>query len=455
MTILQVNTHDVGGGAEQIARLLHRGYHVRGHRSFLAVGVKHAQDDEHVFGIPYYRYPTLWQRVCWKLRRELTPRLAQRHAAIFENWLQTIETLPQQAAAMRGREFMNFPATAHLLELTPARPDILHCHNLHGNYFDVRTLPRYCRQLPVMLTLHDAWLLSGHCAHSFDCERWQTGCGHCPDLQIEPPLARDGTAKNWRRKQAIYRKSQLYIAAPSEWLMRRVRQSILLEAMFEGRVIPNGINLAVFHPADQQAARIKLGLPLDQRILLFTAYNALSNPFKDSLTLKKTMQILVDKFGKTQCCFLALGKVNECSDDDEIVHKIPYQRDASVVATYYQAADIYIHAAKADTFPNVVLEALACGLPVVATAVGGIPEQIDHERTGFLVPPGDAAGMAEAIQGIFEHDALRHAMSQQAVEMAQRRFEKERMVEDYIGWYQEILEHAERERRTSPSYARS
>ena len=63
---------------------------------------------------------------------------------------------------------------------------------------------------------------------------------------------------------------------------------------------------------------------------------------------------------------------------------------------YYQAADIYIHAAKADTFPNVVLEALACGLPVVATAVGGIPEQIDHERTGFLVPPGDAAGMAEA-----------------------------------------------------------
>jgi glycosyltransferase involved in cell wall biosynthesis len=55
---------------------------------------------------------------------------------------------------------------------------------------------------------------------------------------------------------------------------------------------------------------------------------------------------------------------------------VPYQKDPAVVARYYQAADIYIHSARADTFPNTVLEALACGTPVVATAVGGIPEQV-------------------------------------------------------------------------------
>jgi hypothetical protein len=54
-----------------------------------------------------------------------------------------------------------------------------------------------------MLTLHDAWLLSGHCAHSFDCQRWKTGCGECPDLDVYPASPRDATACNWRRKREI------------------------------------------------------------------------------------------------------------------------------------------------------------------------------------------------------------------------------------------------------------
>src|SRR5262245_59012697 len=107
-----------------------------------------------------------------------------------------------------GYEDFNFPASWHLLDLPPERPDILHCHNLHGSYFDLRALPWLSQQVPVVLTLHDAWLLSGHCAHSFDCQRWQTGCGQCPDLAIPPAIRRDATAYNWRRKRDVYTKSR-------------------------------------------------------------------------------------------------------------------------------------------------------------------------------------------------------------------------------------------------------
>ena len=440
MTILQVNTQDARGGAEQIARMLHHAYRARGHRAFLAVGVKHAQADDGVFGIPYHRYPTLWQRVCWKLRRELTPHLAQRHAAAVNDVLKTMETLPQQAAAMRGREFMNFPATAHLLELTPARPDMLHCHNLHGHYFDVRTLPRSCQQMPVMLTLHDAWLLSGHCAHSFDCERWKIGCGHCPNLAIYPAIRRDATRANWRRKQAIFRRCRLYVAAPSQWLLHKAAASLLAPAIVESRVIPNGVNLSIFRPAEQAVVRAQLGLPADTTILLFAAHRLRANQFKDYATIQQAMFALQSTSLASRLLLLVMGEDGAEERFGEIALRwIPYQDAPAAVARYYQAADLYLHAAHADTFPNSVIESLACGTPVVATAVGGIPEQIDDQQTGMLVPPGDADAMAAAIAALLAQPSRLQAMRRQASSSAARRFDAERMADAYLTWYQDIL----------------
>ncbi len=82
----------------------------------------------------------------------------------------------------------------------------------------------------------------------------------------------------------------------------------------------------------------------------------------------------------------------------------------------------------ADTFPTTVLEALACGAPVVASAVGGIPEQVVEGRTGFLVPVGEARAMAERVLDLLADEGLRLRMGRQAAEDAAWRFGLERMV---------------------------
>lgn len=87
---------------------------------------------------------------------------------------------------------------------------------------------------------------------------------------------------------------------------------------------------------------------------------------------------------------------------------------------------------------------------MVATAVGGILEQIEDGKTGFLVPPGDAEAMAEAIIALLTDDDLRMRLGRNAAEDAQRRFGLNRQVEEYLGWYGEILEAWRRGRSPCP-----
>ena len=288
-------------------------------------------------------------------------------------------------------------------DITPEFPDVLHCHNLHGSYFDLRALPRLSHKLPVLLTLHDTWLLSGHCAYSFDCERWKTGCGRCPDLTIYPAIKRDATAYNWQRKREIYAKSQLYIATPSRWLMAKFEQSMLAPAVLEARIIPNGVDLSVFHPADKQTSREILAIPQEAKVLLFTANGIQRNPFKDYETLQDAVGLVAERLQGQRVLFLALGEAAPVRRIGEAeVRFVAYESDPKAVARYYQAADVYVHAARAETWGLTVTEAMACGTPVVATAVGGIPEQIEDGKTGFLVPAGDAVAMAARIEQVLK-----------------------------------------------------
>src|ERR1044071_4794205 len=116
----------------------------------------------------------------------------------------------------------------------------------------------------------------------------------------------------------------------------------------------------------------------------------------------------------------------------------PFRSDINEVARFYQAADLYLHGARIDTFPNAVLEALACGTPVVATAIGGIPEQIDDGRTGFLVPLADAPAMATRIMQALDDETNRR-MSVAAAAEALNRVSLDLQVEDHLNWYKEII----------------
>lgn len=453
MRIIQINTWDKRGGAARVAWNLHRGYLARGHDAWMAVG-RRAGDDPRVVELPDTYRPGLARRALAKAARLSGSALLGR---LVEE--------PRRRDERLGREGFDFPGSHRALTLPPpGPPDVINCHNLHGAYFDLRLLPRLAARAPLVLTLHDAWLLAGHCAHSFDCTRWRTGCGQCPDLSIYQAIAADASAGNWRRKRDIYARCRLAVVTPSRWLMDKVQASMLAPAMGLARVIPNGVDLAALGPGDRAVARRELGIDPGAAVLVFVAGGMEKNIWKDYATIRRAVEAVAEGLDGRPVTCLALGARQ---DGEERLGRARVLRLAHVpsmdyMRRAYQAGDIYLHAARADTFPNVVLEALACGLPVVATAVGGIPEQVrglecpgsqpgfpahgPDAADGVLTPPGDHAALAKAVLHLLGDRALLERLGQNAAANARRLYNLEGQVDAYLDFYAEAV--AQRQGRT-------
>lgn len=462
--IVQVSTRDVLGGAEKVALDLFQAYRERGHASNLIVGYRRRTDPD-ILEMPHELTRRSWSRFWWRWHRRLQPHYDR--SAWARRWCRWTHNLAEpkgKADRRRGFEDFHFPGARHLLEIFPSPPDLLHLHNLHGGYFDLRALPHLCRRLPVFITLHDAWLLSGHCAHSLDCDRWKTGCGICPYPELYPAVLRDETATNWQRKRDILADSSLYVSTPCHWMRERLSESILAPAILESRVIPYGVDLSVFHRGDRERARAALGLPQDSAVLLMVGAGLRRSPWKDFAMLREALDRLGGRVLRRAVCCVALGDEGPTEQIGRIELRFePFRSDAAEVARFYQAADVYVHAARADTFPNAILEALCCGAPVVGTNVGGIPEQVralilpgtgrsgmcgPGRATGILTPAGDVEALTEAIARLVEDEPLRRGLAENAAEDAARRFPREAEVEAYLDWYGEILERSGKAHRS-------
>lgn len=453
MKILSVNVFDTYSGAERCVQNLHRNLGGFGHESWLAVGFKRTADARTI-EIPNDARRSRWARTWLSVENFLRSqhffwRLCP-SARMIGQPRRTIRTL-------RGFEDFDFPATRELPDLPPERPDVLHLHVLQGGFFDLRKLPLLTAEIPTILTLHDGWLYTGHCAYSLNCDRWRHGCGECPDLTLPPSVPRDKTAENWQLKNRLFEQSGLHLCTPSHWLMRRTKESILIKSAVTTHVVPYGIETAVFRPIDKQEARAKLNLPGDRPLVLFSGTNVTLNPYKDSATILESMKILSARSPHRKPICLLLGEKKARSTGGEIEYvSIPHQRDPAIVAAYYSAADIYIHASRRDNLPFAILEASACGAAVVATAVGGIQEEVrslkpDFLRhtlvtahsldsaTGILVTPGNSEEMASAVDYLLGNPEIRNTLGRNGSEFVRRNFASEVEVRRYISVYEDAI----------------
>ncbi len=478
LRVLHVNTTDAGGGAERVAHDLAAGLCRMGHEAALVVGRRRAADGGEGGALVIELTDpakTVWQAALHRLESFLA-QLAGRvpGAGRASTWLRRLARRQRLADWWHGRECFDWPGSRRLLAEVERRVDLVHIHNLHGDYFDLTLLPELCRRVPVVVTLHDEWMMTGHCSFTRGCERLFSGCGRCPDLSIYPAVRRDATAENWQRKQAIYAACNLAVVSPSSWLLERARASILAPAVQHWATIANGVDIERFQPGERERARRRLGLPLDGAVLLFAASGGRKNRSKDIETARRTAVELARRRRDRASppVFVLLGATGPVQTTEGVVEwplRLPPESD--LLPDVFRAADLYLHAAHAENFPLAVLEALATGLPVVATAVGGIVDQVpglaelstdavsgvsQTEAAGVLVDRGDWSRMADAVEALLDDDGLRRRLAANARHLAEEAYGADRQLQAHLDLYRSFRrmwrEHAAGEGWQGPGH---
>ncbi|WP_044247520.1 glycosyltransferase family 4 protein [Chondromyces apiculatus] len=185
-------------------------------------------------------------------------------------------------------------------------------------------------------------------------------------------------------------------------------------------LVMNGVNRSVFRPQDKLEARRALGLPEKARIITFVGTLAAHKGVRE---LVAALDGVAQASGDEPTCLVMVGDGPERHALEEEAARrieaaggqivIPGPRPLEEVARYMAAGDIVTLPSHAEGTPNVILEALASGRPVVATNVGGIPDVIEQGRTGLLVPPEDVPALSEALR-----DALTRHWDEQEISAA-------------------------------------
>lgn len=323
-----------------------------------------------------------------------------------------------------------------LSEATRLAPDIVHLHWIPQGFVQIESLenPGY----PVVWTLHDSWPFTGGCHLPGNCQKYMEECGACPVLGSTAP--QDLSHRVWQRKHQNYSVDRMTFIAPSHWMAARAKTSSLLRGCAV-EVIPNGIDITQYAPGDRSAARDKLGLPRNRRLILFGAHHGFSDRNKGFDLLCAAIGGLPPDLRacSTLVLFGESGQTHLPSLDVEIVNRGEIG-DEAIVAALYRAADLLVVSSREENLPNMVSEAMACGLPCVAFDVGGIADQILPRVTGCLAPALDTRALSAEIAWLLENAESRSALSQRAREHAMTNFSLDRVARQHLALYQRLVE---------------
>lgn len=320
-------------------------------------------------------------------------------------------------------------------------PDLVNVHNIHAAGLSVDLLPRLSPdgRTPFVWTLHDMWAMTGHCAYSYDCDRFAGECNEsCPYPDEYPAMRASRIQESYELRKRVYaRMPNLVFVTPSRWLAGEAAKGIL--AGHPVSVIPNGIDLTVYFPENKGNARKMLGLPTGKTILLTGAAH-----LKDK---RKGMSLLVDSLRNLpshwNCVLMTFGRTVGNSAVREAAVEVREMGQVDEVdrqRLLYSAADAFVLPTLADNLPNVLIESIACGTPCVAFDVGGVSEVVRPGETGFLGRPKDPDDLARKLKELATLPPERSAaLAASCRRVAEREYSRELQAERYEELFTRLL----------------
>lgn len=284
--------------------------------------------------------------------------------------------------------------------------------------------------VPIVWTLHDMNAFTGGCHYSNQCASFRFGCGSCNQIANSGP--NDVSAATFLVKQKALRFKNIHVVTPSDWMRQLAMNSPIWPDGTSFQTIRLGFDLKEFHPIAKQKAREALGISTDSVLIAFGAED-INNKRKGMHHLLSALtQLHCEK--EVECLVFGSGEIEP---DDKLpkMHSLGYVDSVAQQALIYSAADLVVVPSREDNQPQVGLEAMACGTPVVGFDAGGIPEYVNDGTTGLIASLGDETQLADRISWLVDNESARQAMGRRARLRMEQDFELGQQTKKYLQLY--------------------
>lgn len=346
-------------------------------------------------------------------------------------------SLAQQPADRALRGVALFPTNLEA-RLRKENPDVVNMHWVGLGTASVAQQGRILRTRPTVWSMHDMWAISGAEFYGEESSGARRRNGYSDGNRPDGDRGIDIDRWVWQRKRKHFT-TPAHLVTASKWMAQLAKESLLTHD-WPVSVIPYSIDVDLFSPGDRAALKRNIGLGPDDKVVLFGANKGTADP-------RKGWDLLVDALRRVweegQRFHLVVFGTPDRRQNARVPFPIVWlghiESDAAL-ADAYRLADVIAIPSRADNLPLTGLEAQACGVPVVAFDVAGMPDVAVHRTTGYLAHPFDTVDLAQGIAWILGDATVHGTLSTAARRRAEMLWRPETIASSYLEVYRETIE---------------
>jgi glycosyltransferase involved in cell wall biosynthesis len=340
-----------------------------------------------------------------------------------------------------GRNNFLFPSTLFLGRRSWVKDaDIWHFHNLHGHFASIPALARLSLHKRIVLSPVDQFLATGYCTYALGCERFRDACGECPQLDLAyPGLSRDTTSELLAMKRSAVGGSRFNFLVHTKYLADFYASTFVGKRPIDQ--IYYGVDTQTFRPMGREV-QTEIGMTPSGRLTLGLLHSDIIDRRKGLLPLIHSLQSLAGKMPQ-RLRLLVIGKSSdralELATENLPIVTLPFLTDNDSLAKALNACDLLLYPTKADNLSLTCLNALACGVPVISSRVGGQPEAVRDNVNGFLCEPDQLDQFVDRVEQLASDEILRRRLSAEARRIAVAEFDIETYISKLIAYYNRLV----------------
>lgn len=418
MKVLQLSTDDYSGGASRAAYRLHTALLQSGVESSMRVLQHQTANDRVIAG-----------RAPRSFGEKVKNRLEQKYRVFSERHWKTDNLIMHSFGQV---------SAGLVQEINDSDADVVNLHWII-NLLSIDDIGQINK--PIVWTLHDMWAFCGgeHVVPDDD-ERSRFRAGYLPENRPVGESGPDLNRQAWEAKRHAWATQQFNIVTPGRWMAACARESVLFRES-PTHVIPNPLEMEhLWHPVAKQFARAVLGLEPHKKYVLSGSAGGMPHLKGEDLLREAMSQLIGTQSGTIELLIFGQYRPAHVEDWPCPVHWLGPVRDDHIMSLIYSAADVMAVPSRQDNLPNTAVEAHACGVPVVAFNIGGLPDIVTHQKSGWLAPAFDTQDLAQGLSWVLADADRWQQLSTSARQFAVERFSPAVITSQYLRVYDQAVQ---------------